>query len=347
MSADSRSITVDSIGPGVTIQDGGRPGLLSVGLSRGGAADVAALREGAVLLGQSADLAALELAGMGGKFRASCDLRLALTGAPMVATLEGQPLRWNAAHHWPAGTQLSIGAARTGVYGYLHLGGGLDTPLVLGARSAHLAGGVGRPVAAGDTLPVGPDPNLSAPAQYLPVPDRCSGGVLRIVASAQTDLFTQAERARFTATVFTRDPRGNRQGVRLAFDGAPFAVEGGLNILSEIVVPGDVQVTGDGSPFVLLGECQTTGGYPRIGTVLPVDLPRVAQAAPGTALQFQFVSLAEGLAITRAADAATARLSGQLARLIRDPHDIRDLLSYQLIGGVTAGHELNEEPPKP
>ncbi|MEM9755757.1 MAG: urea amidolyase, partial [Pseudomonadota bacterium] len=89
------SLEVLSAGPSLTIQDGGRPGHLQIGLSRGGAMDRRALAEGAALLGQSAGCAALEMAGMGGVFEATEPLRIALTGAPMRASLNGQPLRWS------------------------------------------------------------------------------------------------------------------------------------------------------------------------------------------------------------------------------------------------------------
>jgi len=126
-------------------------------------------------------------------------------------------------------------------------------------------------------------------------------------------------------------------GVRLIPDGDGFHSRAGLSILSDIVVTGDIQVTGDGTPVVLMSECQTTGGYPRIGTVLPCDLPRVAQAPAGAPLGFRFVDRAEALAAERAATDAVRALSSRLTRLERDPRDIRDLLSYQLISGVTAG----------
>jgi len=157
------------------------------------------------------------------------------------------------------------------------------------------------------------------------------------VAGPQTRLFPQDEIARFEATAFTRHPRGNRMGVRLTHEGEGFHAEAGLSILSELVVPGDIQIAGDGAPMVLMAEGQTTGGYPRIGTILPCDLPRVAQAPPGATLRVRFVDRDEGLAAERAAAEARRALPGRLTRLVRDPRDMRDLLSYQLIGGVTAG----------
>lgn len=334
----TRALIVHQAGPGVTVQDLGRPGYLAYGLSRGGAADRLALCEGAALLGQAVDRAALEMAGMGGTFEATEDMRIALTGAPMRASIDGAALAWNASHPLPAGARLVIGPATAGVYGYLHVGGGIATPEILGARSAHLAAGIGAALAAGDTLPVGPDRGTET-GFVLDAEDRFTGGEVRVVAGYQTPMFPDDELARFEETRFTRDARGNRMGVRLAPDGRGFASRAGLTVLSEAIVPGDIQVTGDGAPFVLMAECQTTGGYPRIGAVLPCDLPRVAQAAPGTHLRLRFVPPEEALAAERRAAEARETLRRRVTRLVRDPHDIRDLLSYQLISGVIAGTE--------
>ncbi|MGX0903861.1 biotin-dependent carboxylase-like uncharacterized protein [Roseovarius sp. MBR-79] len=334
----SRALIVHQAGPGVTVQDLGRPGYLAYGLSRGGAADRLAIFEGAALLGQDPALAALEMAGMGGTFTASEDMRIALTGAPMRASIDGAPLTWNASHLLPAGARLTIGPATAGVYGYLHVGGGIATPDILGARSAHLAAGIGRALKADDTLPIGPDRGQET-GLVLDPEDRFSGGEVRVVAGYQTPMFPEDEVTRFECTRFTRDARGNRMGVRLAPDGAGFAARAGLTVLSEAIVPGDIQITGDGAPFVLMAECQTTGGYPRIGAVLPCDLPRVAQAAPGTALRLRFVPPDEALAAERRAAEARKTLRRRITPLVRDPHDIRDLLSYQLISGAIAGNE--------
>jgi allophanate hydrolase len=283
-------------------------------------------------------LAALEMAGMGGTFTASEALRIALTGAPMRARIDGQPVAWHASHLLPAGGRLEIGPATAGVYGYLHLGGGIATPEVLGARSAHLAAGIGAPLKAGDSLPIGPDRGQET-GLVLDPEDRFAGGEVRVVAGYQTGLFDPVEVARFGETVFTRDARGNRMGVRLNPEGAGFAARGGLTVLSEAIVPGDIQITGDGAPFVLMAECQTTGGYPRIGAVLPCDLDRVAQAAPGTKLRLRFVPMEEALAAERRAAEARKTLRRRITPLVRDLHDIRDLLSYQLISGAIAGNE--------
>ena len=342
------ALTVKQAGPAVLVQDLGRPGFLADGLSQGGAADRLAMYEGAAILGQGAELAALELGGFGGVFEATAPVRVALTGAPMQASIDGAPILMNASHRLNPGQKLTIGAARSGVYGYLHVGGGLDTDVFLGSRAVHLGAGIGKPVVAGAVLPLGDDKKLDQTGNVLDISDRCSGGTVRMVESAQTGQFAASELGRFQATEFKRDPRGNRQGVRLAADGAPFTVDAGLKILSEIIVPGDIQITGDGAPYVLLAECQTTGGYPRIGTVIPEDLPRVAQTIPGTALRFELIDMTTALEIHRAARRDIAALPRRLRPLIRDPHDISDLLSYQLISGVTAGDDppsTHEEQP--
>lgn len=336
------SLVVLSSNPGVTVQDKGRPGWLAQGLSRGGAADPVALAEGAALLGQSDDLAVIELAGAPARFRTTAPLRVALTGVPFRAILQDggdeRMLDWNASHLLPAGTELAL-APLEGGFAYLAPAGGIDAPLILGARSAHLAAGIGGPLEAGAELPLGPDPGQGADLALDPLP-RFGGGEIRVVESLQTALYPPAETERFQRTIFRRDTRGNRMGVRLNPEGGgSFEAPGGLSIVSEIVQPGDIQITGDGRPFVLLSECQTTGGYPRIATVLPCDLPRVAQAAPGAALTIRFVGRDEARQAMADHAQAVASLRGRLRPRFRDPPAMSDLLSYNLIGGVVSARE--------
>jgi allophanate hydrolase len=131
-------------------------------------------------------------------------------------------------------------------------------------------------------------------------------------------------------------------GVRLAHEGEGFFSTGGLTVLSEIVVPGDIQVTGDGAPYILGAESQTTGGYPRIATVIPCDLPRAMQAGPGAPIRLRLLDRDAALAAERAEARALRDLPKRVRPLLRDPREMSDLLSFQLISGVTAG-----EDPKP
>jgi allophanate hydrolase len=338
----TRALTVHRIAPGATVQDQGRAGYRAFGVSRGGAADPLALAEGAALLGQSTECAALELPGSGGVFEATAPLRIALTGAPMRAMLDGAPLVWNASHTVHSGARIEVGGASAGSYGYLHVGGGFDLPKQLGSRSAHLAAGIGRAVQAGEVLPVAEDRG-SAVGLSLPQDARFDGGVLRVIESFQTAVFDARTRERFTETAFSRDARANRMGMRLNSDGEGFATSAGLNILSESILPGDIQVTGDGTPYLLLWESQTTGGYPRIATVIPADLPRAVQTPAVGVLRFRFVSRTEALEAERKRRDHLRALPKLCAPLVRDPSQIRDLLSYQLISGVTAGDVRDEK----
>ena len=323
----------------LTVQDMGRPGHLAQGLSRGGAMDRLALLEAAALLGASAPLAAVEMAGAGGAFAVTRPTRIALTGAPMAASLDQRPLRWSATHLLLPGQILRIGGAQAGVYGYLTPVGGIATEPWLGSRAAHLTIGIGAALAGDTALPIGEDPDPERPARVLTASARFGGGTLRIVDGPQTALFDPAVIEAFFATAFLRGPRGNRQGVQLEARDR-FTTTQAKGLASDLIAPGEVQLTGDGVPSVLMSECQTVGGYPRIGTVLPDDLPLVAQAAPGAVLRCQRISLEAALAAHRPEAAVLRDLAQRCQPLVRDPASIPDLLSYQLISGVTRGDDL-------
>tara|TARA_R110002072_G_scaffold57052_10_gene147051 strand:- start:768 stop:1796 length:1029 start_codon:yes stop_codon:yes gene_type:complete len=329
------SLTILQAGPALSLQDLGRPGFLAQGLTRGGASDPTALYEGAALLRQPANNAVIEMAGTGGSFRSDTDIRIAMTGATMAANIDGEPLIWNASHLLPAGATLTIGGAQNGSYGYLHVGGGFATKPQMGSRASHLSAGLGHALKSDDTLPVGKDGGKDT-GMTLPANPRFGGGVARVVASMQTDAFAAETRDRFIQTPFKRDSRANRMGVRMDHDGAGFSTDGQLSIVSEVIVPGDIQITGDGAPFVLMCECQTTGGYPRIGTVIPCDLPRIAQAQTGAAIRFEFIEMDQAVALQLRYLKDLKTLASSVTPLVRDPANIRDLLSYQLIGGVVS-----------
>lgn len=334
------TLTVHSVGPGLTIQDLGRQGWKAQGLSTGGATDRLALFEAAALLDTKPTQAVIEMMGFGGTFSTDATTRIALTGAQMQADIDGVPIAANQTHILRVGAKLTIGGAKAGVYGYLAFAGGITTAPIMDSRATHLTAGIGKLLNAGDALPIGKDPDLLRPPQKLTPDDRFSGGTIRIMPGPQSDFFTDETRDHFTQTAFRRSPRGNRQGIRLDYDGTGFPIAGGRNIVSDLIVPGDIQMTGDGVPYVLLAECQTIGGYPRIGSVIPADLPKIAQAAPGTPLNFAFLNLdaADSTAVSEAT--LLQHVKANCQPMIRDPHDIADLLSYQLISGVTPGDDL-------
>ena len=330
------TLVVDRIGPGASIQDFGRPGWVERGLSESGALDPVALHEGAAILGHDPGAAALEMIGMGGSFTAKAPVSIALTGAGMPCAVDGAPIAAYAGHPLEPGQVLEVGAARDGVAGYLHLGGGIAAEPVMGSRAAHLRAGVGRALKAGDEIEA---VGGGRAGRGLAAADRFGGGVVRVIETMQSTLWDDGERRRFSETVFRKHARSDRMAARIDPGGAGFALDGGLSVISEIALPGDIQITGDGTPFVLLPECQTTGGYPRIGAVIPADLPLVAQAPAGAELRFRWVSLEEAVSAERAHREALAALPSKTGPLVRDPADAGNLLAHNLVGGVVSADD--------
>lgn len=328
----SGALVVHTCGPAVSVQDLGRSGTIALGLTRGGAMDQRALFEGAALLNRPV-ASAIEMIGFGGVFEATEDIRIAMTGATMTSDIDGVPIAWNASHILKSGARLSIGGATRGAIGYLHVGAGFCVPSVMGSQSAHLAAKIGTILNPGFKLPLKPDPG-NRTGWYLPPPDRLTRDTIRITRSIQTNIFGDSTLLRFTDTSFVRDARANRQGIRLNPTGPGFATEGGLTVVSEIIAPGDIQITGDGAPYVLMRESQTTGGYPRIATVIPSDMDVVAQAPLGAELAFELVELDDAISIEQRARAEVKTLPTLCQPLVRDPAHMQDLLTQTLISGV-------------
>lgn len=323
-------------GPHMSVQDAGRIGHIAQGIAQGGAADPMALAEAAALFGTSL-AAGIEMAGAGGTFEVDQTCDIALTGAPMRAELDGRSLRWGASHVVRAGQRLTIGGAAQGVYGYLTPRGGVQTDMMFASRSAHIAAGIGAPLNDGAELPIAK--TALGSAKCLSQPDRFKGGTVRFVDGPQTHLFDDETLARLCSVSFVRGARGNRQGVEVLFEGSGFVADAQLSRVSDFVIAGDIQMTGDGRPYVLLTECQTIGGYPRIGTVIPADIPRIAQAAVGTELRFERISLEQADLISQCPEEWAKDLRRSTQPLLRDPADMHDLLGYQLIDGMITGDE--------
>lgn len=296
-----------------TIQDLGRPGLMRFGVAPGGALDRRALILGNRLVGNDAGAAALEITLVGSHLLASSPLVAALTGADLGATLNGASLpRWEP---FLVGDGDEIvfqpgDAGTTGVRAYLCIAGGIAVEPVLGSRSTDLFGGFGgwdgRPLRAGDRLPVG---EPAAPFNALmrrrlagPHPVSDPAAPIRVVLGPQLDRFTYEGIAAFLGDRFAVAPRSDRTGLRL--DGPPVAHARGADLVSEGIGHGAVQVPGDGRPIVLLAARQTIGGYPKIATAIGADLDRLGQLRPGDPVRFEAVDVATARSLTLAARAA-------------------------------------------
>ncbi|WP_343050127.1 biotin-dependent carboxyltransferase family protein [Burkholderia guangdongensis] len=307
------SVEVVRAGPLSSVQDAGRHGARHLGVAQSGALDNLALAVGNRLVGNRADAAAIEITLGPAAFRFARATRIAITGTEFGATLDGRPV-----HSWwslpvEAGQTLVLPVAKRGMRGYLCIAGGIDVLPMLGSRSTDLAsryGGLGgRALRDGDRLPVGTPP-ASAPGCVAPdapefgvkAPAWCA--FARVDAPPRRHRSTHApwampvralpgpEHASFSADAqqaFWDDEwlvtaNSNRMGYRLA--GPELTRERPAELLSHAVLPGTIQVPPNGQPIVLMNDAQTTGGYPKIGTVIRADLWKLAQARLNLPIRF-------------------------------------------------------------
>jgi biotin-dependent carboxylase-like uncharacterized protein len=323
---------VDRCGAGASVQDAGRFGLQRYGVSPAGAMDLEALALANALVGNPAGMAAIEcpLAGFAGQVEEGRVLVAAAGGGSVVA-IAGRKLPPFTSDFAERGEIVELGPARSGVYAYLAFGGGILTPPELGSLSVHRRSGIGgAPLRPGDVLPLG---NPPVRARRLAGPPDAGEGPIRIIPGPQDDHAGAAALAVLTSSGFTISSEADRMGVRL--DGPRITPAGGHDIVSDGIATGAIQLPGDGRPIVLLRDRQTTGGYPKIATVISADIGRFAQLQQGSAVRFMVVSRAEAIAAARiAADriGSFAAMTWANATL-----DTELLLSLNLIDGVTAG----------
>jgi len=268
-----------------SVQDLGRHGLRHLGIGQGGALDPLALQIANRLVGNPAGAAGLEipLGPLELRFgRGGC---LALTGADFGATLDGLPV-------WPgwrtpvrAGQRLHLVAARYGLRAYLAVDGGIDVPVVLGARGTDLGAGFGglqgRALRVGDRLPQGP-PAPHWPRRGVKLPDWSP--LLRALPGPDCPAFDTDAQQRFWGEAWQVSADSDRVGCRLGGDA--LHGERPADLPSTAVLPGVVQVPPNGLPIVLLADAPTTGGYPCLAVVIEADLWLLAQARPGARLGF-------------------------------------------------------------
>jgi KipI family sensor histidine kinase inhibitor len=270
------------------VQDRGRRGLRRYGVGGAGAVDARAFDAGNAALDNAPDAAGLECTIAGPSLRFLQPVRFAISGGDLGALLERSDLgAWPVPHATPVlarrGSVLSFRGRGAGCRAYVAFAGGIDVPEVLGSRSTDLTGGFGglegRPLRAGDALTLlapsaataGSGASACEPASQL--------ATLRVVLGPQDDHFSAAALERLLTGEFAVLPGSDRVACRLS--GPRLAASGPPEIVSDGMVPGCIQVPPDGQPIVMLADSPTTGGYPKIATVITADLWRIAQLVPG------------------------------------------------------------------
>jgi biotin-dependent carboxylase-like uncharacterized protein len=327
-----------------TFQDAGRPGYRHLGVPLSGALDPEWLAIANALVGNPPHTVALEMRLLGPRLRVRESITIALAGefSARIKDASGQSrpaANWRS-HTLAAGDLLQIGGLRSGI-GYLAVHGGFDLPLVLGSRSTYARAGLGgiegRALRTGDKVKVGAPQGLPSVAgatgipAHLPQAPAVPSAPLRVIPGPQRDGFTDDAWQQFLGAEFTVSREADRMGLRL--DGPRLAHTRGADIVSDGVTPGAIQVPGDGRPIVLLADCQTVGGYPKIATVIGADLPRLGHALPGQVLRFAAVTMAEALEARREAASALAATIAAIGAP-GPALDLDALYSANLIDGV-------------
>jgi len=291
-----------------TVQDLGRAGHLAEGVPWGGAVDPLALRVANLLVGNPEDAPGLEITLTGPELEFSGEVWVAVCGARFEGLPAWRPLRVG------PGERLRFARRTHGCRAYLAVSGGIDVDPVLGGRGTCLAAGFGgfrgRALREGDAVPLAPPrrrPSGHWQVDGRMLPAYSAEPTVRVVPGAHAGEFgPELYSARFAVT-----PSCDRMGMRLK--GPTLARSSGAELLSAAVAPGTVQVPPDGDPIVLLADAQTLGGYPRAAHAIAVDMPLLAQLAPGDGVRFVASSVAEAHALARAQERRLAVLREGLA----------------------------------
>jgi biotin-dependent carboxylase-like uncharacterized protein len=342
------------VAPGLltTLQDLGRVGHQHLGVPVSGALDHVSLRAANLLVGNPPDMAALEIAYQGPTLVVEADsARIALAGgqAPVeVLPPEGdgsapRRLACFESARLVRGQRVRVGGLVGSAMLYLAVEGGFAVPPVLGSRSTLIRGAIGgyhgRALRAGDVLPLTLGAAPERGEVMLPPIDLSPRPRVRIVLGPQDDHFTPAGLDALLASTYTIAQASDRMGMRLEGPKLEHSAKG-YNIVSDGIAPGSVQVPGNGLPIILLADRQTTGGYPKIATVISADLPALGRMAPGARIAFEAVSIEEAETAARQLGREVAAIAEGLGPARREPWlDEARLMDANLVSGVVSARD--------
>jgi antagonist of KipI len=306
-----------------TVQDLGRSGWREHGVTIGGALDPHALRVANVLVGNDDHAAGLEVTV--GELKSEFDDEhiIAWCGGGFDVRIGDERVLAGRAARVGAGEELIVTAPNPASHAWLAISGGIDVPVVLGSRATDLRAGFGgwhgRALQDGDVLPLGTAPVLSQQISRALRHQRVSTwtaqaswtqpgrerAFLRVLRGADWSRFEPPAQAALVRESFTVSPESNRMGVRLT--GPLLEQSAREDLISEAVAPGTIQVPPDGNPILLLNDCQTIGGYPKIAHVISADLSLAAALRAGDSVRFQEVTIANAHALLAAREEEFAR----------------------------------------
>lgn len=289
-------MSIKVITPGMlsTIQDGGRKGFAAMGFNASGVMDVRSYHIANALVGNFTDEAVIEMTYLGGSFKFLESNYIAITGADMSPKLDGVPVEMYTTVFVKQDETLTFSAAKSGMRAYIAVRGGIDVPVIMGSRSTNLKcklGGLdGRPLKAGDIVPCRDvyDEFHKHLIHSAPKEDFGSDEItVRVLLGPQDDYFTDHGIKTFLNSTYTVTNKSDRMGCKLS--GEKIEYKNTVDIISDGIVFGSIQIPRTGNPIIMLADRQTTGGYAKIATVISVDLPLLAQARPGTKVRFELI----------------------------------------------------------
>jgi len=295
------AVRVVKAGMLTTIQDQGRWSLQSRGVTVAGPMDPVSHRLANLLVGNDADAATLEVTLLGPQLEFEDERVIAVTGAAFEILVDSKPMTMHAPFDVSAESQLRFGARRHGARAYVAIAGGIVVPRTLGSRSTHLISGMGgidgRPVRAGDRLPLGdpgrgrgPTAALANPILALPQ----GGASIRVLPGPHREYFADDALEVLQSGPYTIAHNSDRMGFRL--DGPRLSHARGADIISDATPLGALQVPASGQPILLMADRQTAGVYPKIATVITADIGIAGQLGPGDTITFQVCTPAEAIA---------------------------------------------------
>ena len=299
-------VEIVDAGIGNSLQDLGRFGYRHMGIAVSGCLDSILARCANALVGNPADCACIEVRAAGPALTVRQGrVRFALAGE-ITATRVSADGREEELKPWRSislepGETLQVGFLSGGA-AYLAVSGGFSVPLQLGSRSSYQRAEIGCPIALGLRIPCAALPHRGS-HEFSADPWQHDAGPIRVMPGPQDDHFAPEAMAVLQAGEYTISPQSDRMGMRLEGVALTHGAPAMADIVSDGVTPGAMQVPGNGQPIVLLADCQTVGGYPKIATVISADLPRLAQIKPGQGVRFQAVDGAQARQALRAQEA--------------------------------------------
>ncbi len=274
------------------IEDFGRYGLCDKGITNSGVMDKYAYIVLNSLLQNQPNTNCIEITMGGLKLEAINSCVIAITGADASFSINSIKQNIWRTHNIKKGDILEFGYAKNGVRIYLGVKGGFDTELELGSSSVTLKEEIGHNLKKGEILKFSNDKtldyNISLKEKFIPLyPKKLD---LRVVLGYQDSFFKLQEIEKFFSQTYTVSPQFSRMGYRL--EGEPIKCE--INgIISEGISFGAIQLPKDGKPIILLKERQTIGGYPKIGSLLPIDCFKLSQLKVGNRVKFRPIGIKE------------------------------------------------------